>query len=215
MLLFGHTTEIDNKALYYLHPSYQVSNYVMLQLAIAARPSVNILYASNLLSSESQKRSVRDLWGLPRIPQWRRDMAEGKAYDVDQDAIGRGDVYYASLLGIPIRGLDFANGSTQYDFWLETSYLDFDCALVGTRLGLADYTRHIPGGELNLTQAFDKNNQNNSTPSRLILQVQDLGEAGPSMRLHLYICYTLAYNLRYLSSHLSLIPMLFSTVPCR
>lgn len=88
-------------------------------------------------------------------------MAEGKAYDVDQDAIGRGDAYYASLLGIPIRGLDFANGSTEYDFWLETSYFDFDCDLVGTRLSLSNYSRHIPGGELNLTQVFDQNNQTN------------------------------------------------------
>ncbi|KAH6894710.1 hypothetical protein B0T10DRAFT_456936 [Thelonectria olida] len=93
-----------------------------------------------------------------------RDIAVGKAYDVDQGALSRGDAYYASLLGIPIRGLDFANESTQsqsFDFSLETSYVDFDCGLVERGLDLENYKRRLNVGQLDLTKVFDVTDQEN------------------------------------------------------
>ncbi|RGP72181.1 hypothetical protein FSPOR_2853 [Fusarium sporotrichioides] len=93
------------------------------------RGSTTALYSSSLVSSLEQKRSPRDLWELPKIPQWKSDRVVGKAYLVDQEALKNGSHHYASLLGTKLRGLSLSEGITRYKFTVQTSYIDLQCSL--------------------------------------------------------------------------------------
>ncbi|KAH6997161.1 hypothetical protein EDB80DRAFT_584788 [Ilyonectria destructans] len=140
-----------NGTVYYSYPNYLESGFVGSAMVYSHKVSVNTLYISSLLSSLKQKRSARDLWDLPRIPQWLDEQADGKAYDVDHDALARGDNHYASLLGVTIQGLHFADGDTQYDFTIESSYFHFDCGLVGTGIHVNESSAYFPRDELDPT----------------------------------------------------------------
>lgn len=85
------------------------------------------------MSSEQQKGSTRDLWELPKIPQWSPERKIDEWYDVEDDAFARGDSHYASLLGIKIQGLDSSSADQQYDFAVKSSYMDFKCVYDGRR----------------------------------------------------------------------------------
>lgn len=102
------------------------------------RGSVAALYSSSLLASFEQKRSPRDMWELPKIPQWKPDKKAGETYLVDQEALDNGTDYYASLLGIKVRGLDFSNGLTRYNFTVQTSYINLQCSLANDSIDISD-----------------------------------------------------------------------------
>ncbi|KAM0426222.1 hypothetical protein ACHAPT_008572 [Fusarium lateritium] len=85
------------------------------------------------MSSQQQKTSTRDLWELPKIPQWSLERKMDEWYDIKDDAFGHGDSYYASLLGIKIQGFDSSSADRQYDFTVNSSYMDFKCVYAGRR----------------------------------------------------------------------------------
>ncbi|KAL3590757.1 hypothetical protein FPOAC2_12959 [Fusarium poae] len=70
------------------------------------------------------------MWELPKIPQWRPDKKMGETYLVDHGALENGTDYYASLLGIQLRGLHLSEGITRYKFTVETSYINLECSLM-------------------------------------------------------------------------------------
>ncbi|WXC64521.1 hypothetical protein SNK03_010331 [Fusarium graminearum] len=129
ILSFGDRTEVSNGTISYLHPAYQVTSYINRKSYLTTRASIAALYSSCLLSSPEQKRSPRDLWDLPKIPQWKSDKKVGETYPVDNEALRNGRDDYASLIGIKLRGLDFEEGLTQYNFTVQTSYIDLQCLL--------------------------------------------------------------------------------------
>ncbi|CAF3622821.1 unnamed protein product [Fusarium graminearum] len=129
ILSFGDRTEVSNGTISYLHPAYQVTSYINRNSYLTTRASIAALYSSCLLSSPEQKRSPRDLWDLPKIPQWKSDKKVGETYPVDNEALRNGRDDYASLIGIKLRGLDFEEGLTQYNFTVQTSYIDLQCLL--------------------------------------------------------------------------------------
>ncbi|KAJ4174226.1 hypothetical protein NW754_004641 [Fusarium falciforme] len=126
LLSFGNSSVSADAVIYYADPAYQKSNFLLWDSAITSMSSVEALYSSSLMSSLEQKRSPRDLWGLPKIPQWPRGL-DAQTHNVDSDALRTGGSYYASLLGIKMHGLDLPSGHAEYTFTVETSYLDFDC----------------------------------------------------------------------------------------
>ncbi|KAL6412438.1 hypothetical protein AUP68_03641 [Ilyonectria robusta] len=131
MLTPSNDTATTPQELYYLHPSHQISSYSVWSFVEQTRGNVESLYSSSLLSSVTQKRSPRDLWDLPKIPQWTGGNLNGEVREVDEAALSRGDAHYTSLLGLKIQGLDSASGEVQYNFSVEMSYFDFTCGFVG------------------------------------------------------------------------------------
>ncbi|KAH6887692.1 hypothetical protein B0T10DRAFT_574855 [Thelonectria olida] len=125
-LSIGRAITPANRIILYVHPSYQVSYYSISTFATRASSTVNLLYSSSLLSPPKQKKSPRDLWDLPKIPQWRKDALD-EVYYADEAALGRDDVHYVSLLGVDVQGIIAPTEKTQYDFSVETTYFDFDC----------------------------------------------------------------------------------------
>ncbi|KAJ4160631.1 hypothetical protein NW754_003752 [Fusarium falciforme] len=95
------------------------------------------------MSSQQQKGSTRDLWELPKIPQWSPERKIDEWYDVEDDAFTRGGSHYASLLGIKIQGLDSSSADQQYDFTVKSSYMDLKCVYAGRR---DSEDRITPGG---------------------------------------------------------------------
>lgn len=137
ILVFGNATEVANGTVNYLHPAYQVSSYLTHRSLVATKGSVAALYSSNLLSSLEQKRSPRDMWELPKIPQFRRDRKKvGKTYMVDLEELEIGNHHYASLLGVKLRGLGPPQEATEHNFTVQTSYIDLDCRLTDERFDL-------------------------------------------------------------------------------
>ncbi|KAF4966122.1 hypothetical protein FSARC_6173 [Fusarium sarcochroum] len=136
ILFFGNGTTTSTGTINYFHPSYQVSSYNSWTSSGNTKGSVAALCSSSLLSSLEQKRSSRDLWDLPKIPQWKRGKKMGETYDVDQEALEKGVDYYASLLGIKVQGLSLASGETRYNFSVQTSYIDFQCVFVSDNVTL-------------------------------------------------------------------------------
>lgn len=126
---WGSST-ITNRTIYYANPSYQMSYFLVSSFAAATKANVIALYSSSLISSPEQRRSSRDLWGLPKIPQWVEGRAD-KMYDVDERSLYNGDAHYSSLLGVKVQGLEFASDTSQFDFSIETSYIDFNCSFEG------------------------------------------------------------------------------------
>ncbi|KAH6887487.1 hypothetical protein B0T10DRAFT_538933 [Thelonectria olida] len=111
MLIFGKSTTSRTGTVYYLHPSYQFSYTTQQYTTDMATTNWDVLYAGSLLSSQSQKQSARDLWDLPRMPPKTPHTTNRAFY---------------------IQGLDFATGETQYNFDVETPYVDFTCRLIGS-----------------------------------------------------------------------------------
>ncbi|KAI1066960.1 hypothetical protein LB507_011335 [Fusarium sp. FIESC RH6] len=141
ILGFGNATEVGNGTVHYLHPAYQVSSYLSQRSLVATKGSVAALYSSNLLSSLEQKRSPRDMWELPKIPQVTWEMQKvGKTYTIDQEALKSGEDHYASLLGVKLRGLGSSQDATEHNFTLQTSYINLDCALMDSQFDVdTDY----------------------------------------------------------------------------
>lgn len=144
ILGFGNATEVANGTVNYLHPAYQVSSYLAHRSLVATKGSVAALYSSNLLSSLEQKRSPRDMWELPKIPQFRGNKEKiGKTYTVNLKGLEIGYHDYASLLGVKLRGLGSPQEATEHNFTVQTSYIDLDCKLTAERFDLdTDYWKN-------------------------------------------------------------------------
>ena len=146
VLYNGTASFTSNGTIYYADPAYQISYYsrevsttgIADMARIGAEPGVDVLYSTSLLSSRQQKRSPRDLWGLPKIPQWPRHKTGNGLYNVSNLDLEYGQEYYSSLLGIKIQGLANTNIRTYFDFSVQTSYLDINCDFVDTFNPLID-----------------------------------------------------------------------------
>ena len=141
LLYNGATSFESNGTIYYANPAYQMSYYsekVDDIITSTAGPSVEVLYSTSLLSSREQKGSPRDLWGLPKIPQWPRHRTNDGLYNVSQSDLESRKESYSSLLGIKIKGLTGTNLRTYFDFSVQTSYFDISCDLVDTFNPLRD-----------------------------------------------------------------------------
>lgn len=110
-----------------------------------------------MLSSVDQSRSPRDLWGLPKIPQWPRHREDGSIYDIKESDLASGNEYHDSMIGIRIQGLAASKLQTRYDFDVQTSYLDIDCDYVDKFNPLLDplsKNQSIFRGKLNTFRSF-------------------------------------------------------------
>ncbi|CAG9997291.1 unnamed protein product [Clonostachys byssicola] len=107
---------------YYLHPSYQVSTSMSSGWVLRFQTNVNSLYSASLISSAAQKKLPQDLWGLPRIPQWREERRNqpGEWYEVEKNS-----TEYVSLLGLKVQGLALRYSLVEYNYVLQTSYVNF------------------------------------------------------------------------------------------
>lgn len=131
LLAPGSSTTISDIVIYFSDPGSQFSAFPAWASFNNKQRSITALYSSALMSSQQQKGSVRDLWELPKIPQWSPERKMDEWYDVEEDAFSRGDSHYASLLGIKIQGLDSSSTDRQYDFTVMSSYMDFKCVYAG------------------------------------------------------------------------------------
>lgn len=141
LLYNGATSFESNGTIYYSNPAYQMTYYSLFaskRITAAARPSIEVLYSTSLFSSPEQKGSPRDLWGLPKIPQWPRSRTNNGFRNVSQSDLKSGNEFYSSLLGIHIKGLAGTNLQTRFDFSVQTSYFDISCNLVDTFNPLRD-----------------------------------------------------------------------------
>lgn len=141
LLYNGVTSFESNGTVYYANPAYQMSYYSIVadrRIKAEARPNMEVLYSTSLFSSPEQKASPRDLWGLPKIPQWPRPTTNNRLYNVSQSDLKSGKEFYSSLLGISIKGLAGTNFRTHFDFSVQTSYFDISCDLVDTFNPLRD-----------------------------------------------------------------------------
>ncbi|KAK1849076.1 hypothetical protein CCHR01_08267 [Colletotrichum chrysophilum] len=123
---------------------------------LGASDVVPALYSASLLSPRKQQQASMDLWGRPKVPQWPLDPtqdAEETWREVDNNALESGRDYYTSLIGVNTQGLNFSNNSTQYEFDLDSNYINFNCSLVVGRASSQDLEKMtFPGG--NLSDAF-------------------------------------------------------------
>ncbi|EEU40429.1 uncharacterized protein NECHADRAFT_91222 [Fusarium vanettenii 77-13-4] len=133
LLAPGNSTTTSTMVVYFSDPGSQFFSFPDLGSFKGKRRSITALYSSTLMSSQQQKGSPRDLWELPKIPQWSPEREINEWYDVEDDAFTRGDSYYASLLGIKIQSLDSSSADRQYDFAVKSSYMDFNCVSAGKR----------------------------------------------------------------------------------
>ncbi|RSM09421.1 hypothetical protein CDV31_007727 [Fusarium ambrosium] len=133
LLAPGNSTTTSNIVVYFSDPGSQFFAFPAWRSFENKRRGITALYSSTLMSSRQQKGSTRDLWDLPRIPQWSSERMVDEWYDVEDDAFSRGDSHYASLLGIKIQGLDSSSADRQYDFTVKSSYMDFRCVYAGMR----------------------------------------------------------------------------------
>lgn len=140
--------------IYYMHPAFQKSKYYRPSDVGRLGVNANALYSACFTSSEDQRRSPRDLWGFPRIPQWQKNRTMGELYEVDVDALDAGDAFFASLLGTKMQGLNFATGTYWYNFTLETAYHDFDCKVVNTAIPPEDVSSYLRN-DFNVSQIFN------------------------------------------------------------
>ncbi|KAL6354955.1 hypothetical protein LRP88_12313 [Fusarium phalaenopsidis] len=128
LLSIGNSAVATNVSVYFSDPSYQVSYYPSSLTQEDNSASITALYSATLLSSQEQKRSSRDLWNLPKIPQWSKSKKLGEWYEVNEDALSNDANSYISLLGIKVQGLSGVSGETRFNFTTQTSYADFECA---------------------------------------------------------------------------------------
>jgi hypothetical protein len=128
MMNHAYNEYLSNGSVSYVHPSYQVSAYSSQEYEITMSLGVNSLYSSSLLSSPDQKLAPRDLWEMPKIPQRDKSKPIGEMYEIDNEALTRGDSEYYSLIGTKIQGLGFAKQSNAVlNFTVETSFIELDC----------------------------------------------------------------------------------------
>ncbi|UPL02119.1 hypothetical protein LCI18_013053 [Fusarium solani-melongenae] len=128
LLSIGNSAVATNVSVYFSDPSYQISYYPSSLTQEDNGASITALYSATLLSSQEQKRSSRDLWNLPKIPQWSKSKKLEEWYEVNEDALSNDANSYISLLGIKVQGLSGVSGETRFNFTTQTSYADFECA---------------------------------------------------------------------------------------
>ncbi|KAL2692072.1 hypothetical protein Neosp_002475 [[Neocosmospora] mangrovei] len=133
LLAPGNSTTTSAIVIYFADPSSQFSSFPDLGSFKDKQRSITALYSSTLMSSQQQKGSTRDLWELPKIPQWHPERTMDQWYDVEDVDFTRVDSHYASLLGIKIQGLDSSGAGQQYDFAVKSSYMNFNCVYGGRR----------------------------------------------------------------------------------
>lgn len=128
LLSIGNSVVTTNVSVYFSDPSYQVSYYPSSLLQEDNGASITALYSATLLSSQDQKGSSRDLWNLPKIPQWSKGNKIGEWYEVDEAALRSDESSFISLMGIKVQGLSADSGETRFNFTTQTSYADFECS---------------------------------------------------------------------------------------
>lgn len=128
LLFLGESRTSSTGTIFYADPTYQFSHFYMSALVDSVEANVNALYTLQLMSPAEQRRSPRDLWDFPRIPQWPRGRDSDREHEFDGDSLVRGEEDYSSLLGIKLQGLDLDDDSVRYDFSVQTSYIDLDCS---------------------------------------------------------------------------------------
>ncbi|KAJ0165679.1 hypothetical protein CTA2_10389 [Colletotrichum tanaceti] len=145
--------EAIDQEIQYDHRAYQLSLYHDIQDLRPALGLVSVLYSSCLLSSKSQQRAFMDVWGRPKIPQWQHNRGgsvENKTWsEINRKDLATGKADYASLIGIHLQGLDFADKTTRYEFNISSAYVDFDC--VKTRIASANDARSFTLWQENAT----------------------------------------------------------------
>ncbi|RSL67756.1 hypothetical protein CEP54_003066 [Fusarium duplospermum] len=127
LLAPGNSTTTSNIVVYFSDPGSQFFAFPTWGSFDDKKSIITPLYSSTLMSSQQQKGSPRDLWELPKVPQWSPERQMDEWYDIKDDAFSRGDSHYTSLLGIKIQGLDSSSADQQYDFTVKSSYMDFKC----------------------------------------------------------------------------------------
>ncbi|KAF4955468.1 hypothetical protein FSARC_11835 [Fusarium sarcochroum] len=111
-------------------------------------------YMASLVASPAMKADPVDLWGLPKIPQWPRELGDGVERRLDQldnEAFIPENEFYTSWLGVHVQGLNLVQGKAQYDFAVKKTYYDTNCTSAKTGLRVAEYSKHIADPEFNLT----------------------------------------------------------------
>jgi hypothetical protein len=129
VLFLGESRTSNTGTVFYADPTHQFSRFYMSSLVDSIEANVQALYTLQLMSPAEQRRSPRDLWQFPRIPQWPRDRDSDREYEVDDGSLAHGEEDYSSLLGIKLQGLDLGEETVRYDFSIQTSYIDLDCSL--------------------------------------------------------------------------------------
>ncbi|KAH0429901.1 hypothetical protein CcaCcLH18_08183 [Colletotrichum camelliae] len=127
------TSEYD-EWVYYDDRAYQKSVYSdMDYFTFEAADVITALYSASLLSPRQQQKSSRDLWARPKIPQWPWDSTqdgEEAQRKVDKGALEAESEHYTSLIGVNIQGSRLSDNLTQYEFDLDSDYINFNCSLI-------------------------------------------------------------------------------------
>lgn len=151
--MYMGTASVDTTgSIYWRHPRFQPTVFAgAVKGGLAAS---DILYSPCLLASPKQRTSPVDLWDLPRVPQWPKDLEDGVERDVNLEKLTTGDDYYSSFLGVQIRGLVFASDTAQYNFTVETTYYEIDCTSLRAGLLVNEWSTYMSNSTLNLTELF-------------------------------------------------------------
>ncbi|KAJ9419627.1 hypothetical protein QL093DRAFT_2591180 [Fusarium oxysporum] len=145
----------------YVHPGYQSSwFYDSDERKLRSTAAVDALYTTGLLASPEQKVSPLDVWNLPKIPRWPKNVESHEDRMIDPDSFAKGTETYSSLLGVQIMGLDFVNKEVLYDFTVETSYYDIDCEKPKIGLFINQSYDYFPDPSFGQDPDFDRSNFN-------------------------------------------------------
>ncbi|KAH7114688.1 hypothetical protein EDB81DRAFT_767833 [Dactylonectria macrodidyma] len=161
LLRVGTSNTVTNGTVYYTDPSYGMTSFSGFISSTEAIVAINALYTASLSSSVDRKRAPRDLWDLPRIPRGPHG-----TMDEDQVQAAQNDGIYYSLLGIKIFGLNFpGEENPQYDFDIESSYFDFDCDRVGTKIPINQSHKYFDTASFNLSYLLQPGSAIHSGPA--------------------------------------------------
>lgn len=190
ILFTGEHRVTSKSTVWYVDPGYQFSYFYVSALADTVKATAFSQYTLNMMSSPEQRRSDRDFWGLPRIPQWPEGRASDEPYEIDKKHFESGDEDYASLLGIKVQGLDFNDRAARYDFSVQTSYVDLDCSALRTeenRTVIDEYffLRSTHWNSVDVEPLFKYTNTSFAVDIRPVDRRQNLTNATKTPELHM------------------------------
>lgn len=161
LLSKGESPEVVVGSVYYANPLWQPGGHrwSWVDDEIVA----NAFYTASLISTLAQRRSLMDLWGFPRIPQWPRDLGDDvldrQLGSRDWEALTDGDEYYCSLLGVPLQGFNLVptNQTAEYEFMVQSVYYDINCTTASNNIGRDEIHRlgATLDPKINLTKLHD------------------------------------------------------------
>ena len=159
-------TSMDNQyGIFFLNTMLLSSSAASEEFVDQKRTVINSLYSSSLMLPPAQRQSLVDIWGRPRIPRWdlRNDTDEKRL--VDQDALLRGDLDYASLLGVSVQGLrTLERDDLVYEFSTTSAYFDLDCKMVTPSAHLDDVNKYLPVDRFNASSLEEKSPTSITSP---------------------------------------------------